>query len=73
MWYKRFVIIIFIILFLFLLFQNTHKDSYSPFNVEFSYQEENNKILLTMKSKEGYKIYYTLDGSIPDKNSILYD
>ena len=29
-------------------------------------------LILEMKTKRNYKIYYTLDGSIPDENSILY-
>ena len=45
---------------------------YFPEKVEFSYEVKDNSIYLTMKSKDNYKIYYTLDGSIPSKNSNLY-
>ena len=70
--FRKIFLSLLIILFIILVYKRFQMKPYSPENVEFSYEHKDKHIYLTMNSKNDYKIYYTLDGTIPTKNSILY-
>ena len=70
--FRKIFLSLLIILFIILVYKRFQMKPYSPENVEFSYEHKDKHIYLTMKSKNDYKIYYTLDGTIPTKDSILY-
>ena len=68
------VLILLIIIFTFFYFKKNNK-KYSKEEVIISTESMSTKedtISITMKTKKGYKIYYTLDGSIPNKKSKRY-
>ena len=52
-----------------------YSDDISNQNVKFSHEAGfyNKQFMLTLSAPKGTEIYYTLDGSIPNRNSIHYD
>ena len=75
---SRIIVILILLLIIFIFFCFKNKDN----NKEYSKEEviiskesmatKEDTLSITMETKKGYKIYYTLDGSIPDKKSKRY-
>ena len=71
---SRIIVILILLLIIFIFFCFKNKDN----NKEYSKEEviiskesmatKEDTLSITMETKKGYKIYYTLDGSIPDNN-----
>ena len=75
---SRIIITIILLLIIFIFFCFKNKDNQKEYSKEEviiskeSMATKEDTLSITMKTKKGYKIYYTLDGSIPDKKSKRY-
>ena len=69
---KLIIIMTLLLIVLILFFYNKKYSKESVIISKDSFSTKEDKINIKMKTKKGYKIYYTLDGSIPTKKSIRY-